>query len=201
MTSTSDIKQLTDRVLQLETTLDHVGAYIFTKDIQGRYTYANKMVCDLFDTPLEQIIGCTVEKFFNHSVSNRLRINDRRVLDQGEHVESEETIVITGTGETRIYWAVKIPLRSEDGAITGICGIANDITERRQQESALQMTRVIVDSTDDAIISKTLHGTITSWSLGAEKLFGYTAREAIGHPITMLMPLGRLESMRSDTRL
>ena len=136
MESPSDIKKLTDKILQLETTLDYVGAYIFTKDTQGRYTYANKMVCDLFDTPLEQIIGCTVEKFFNHSISNRLHINDRRVLDQGEHVESEETIVIAGTGETRIYWAVKLPIRSEDGSITGMCGIANDITERRQQELA-----------------------------------------------------------------
>lgn len=193
MESPSDIKKLTDRVLQLETTLDYVGAYIFTKDTQGRYTYANKMVCDLFDTPLEQIIGCTVEKFFNHSISNQLRINERRVLDQGEHVESEETIVISGTGETRIYWAVKLPIRSEDGAITGMCGIANDITERRQQELALQMTQVIVDSMDDAILRKTLHGIITSWSIGAERLFGYTAEEAIGHPIAMLVPPDRLE--------
>lgn len=54
---------LTAKIRQLETTLDHVGAYVYTKDMEGRYTYANKMVCELFGCPLEHVIGAMDEEF------------------------------------------------------------------------------------------------------------------------------------------
>src|SRR3981081_1231443 len=55
----------------------------------------------------------------------------------------------------------------------------------------------IIDSSDDAIVSKTLEGVITSWNTGAERLFGYTAQEAIGQPITMIIPRNRLDEETS----
>lgn len=134
------IDLLTSKIRQLETTLDHVGAYVYTKDMGGRYTYVNKMVCELFGCPLELIIGATDEEFFDLSISNDLRINDRRVLDQGEHIEAEETNV-TLTSETYIFWTVKLPLRGPDGSIIGMCGISTDITERKQAEKALEESK------------------------------------------------------------
>ena len=118
--------------------LDEVRAYIFTKDLQGRYTFANTLVCDLFGYPLTEIIGFTDEKFFVLSISDGLRINDRRVLDHGERIESEEVNVIRSTGETRVYWSVKTPLRGVDGSIVGLIGISTDITERKRTEDALR---------------------------------------------------------------
>jgi PAS domain S-box-containing protein len=62
---------------------------------------------------------------------------------------------------------------------------------RLKSDKAIGLLASIIDSSDDAIVSKTLEGIITSWNRGAERLFGYTAKEAIGQPISMIIPLDR----------
>ena len=67
-----------------------------------------------------------------------------------------------------------------------------DITERRRVEISLARMAAIVECSDDAIIAKSLDGVIETWNRGAERLYGYTAEEAVGHPVTMLMPPDRI---------
>jgi diguanylate cyclase (GGDEF)-like protein/PAS domain S-box-containing protein len=66
-----------------------------------------------------------------------------------------------------------------------------DISERRRAQRAVYDLAAIIESSDDAIISKTLDGVIESWNAGAERLYGHTAAEAIGQRITLVEPLGR----------
>ena len=82
--------------------------------------------------------------------------------------------------------------------------VNRDVTERKQIEAALRETEqklqflgTIVQSSDDAIVSKNLDGIITSWNKGAERIFGYTAEEAIGQPITILIPQDRQDEERT----
>jgi PAS domain S-box-containing protein len=95
-------------------------------------------------------------------------------------------------GEYRWVMDAGRPRFAEDGTFLGHIGAVIDIHERKEAEEAQVKLATIVAYSDDAIISKDLHGVITSWNRGAERVFGYTADEAIGQPVTMLMPPERI---------
>ncbi len=81
----------------------------------------------------------------------------------------------------------------EDGKFIHTRCFTRDITERKRSEQERARLAAIVDSSDDAIISKDLNGVIISWNRAAERLFGYTAEEAIGQPLSILIPADRLD--------
>ncbi len=83
-----------------------------------------------------------------------------------------------------------LPIRDSAGTITGVACVAQDISERQRAERATARLAAIVESSEDAIIGKTVDGRITSWNHAAERIYGYTATEAIGAHISMLLPEG-----------
>ncbi len=82
-------------------------------------------------------------------------------------------------------------VRDAAGLLIRLTGIVADITERKQVEIASLRLAAIVESSDDAIIGKDLNSIVTSWNRGAEKIFGYTAREMVGSSIMKLIPADR----------
>ena len=86
-------------------------------------------------------------------------------------------------------------IRDENGEILGAVFVFRDITERRRAEAISRLLASIVESSDDAIISKDTQGIITSWNKGAEKIFGYTAGEVVGKPISIIAAPDRVDEM------
>jgi PAS domain S-box-containing protein len=85
--------------------------------------------------------------------------------------------------------------RDSAGRVTRLLGIRMDVTERRQAQERLAHLAAIVESSDDAIIGKALDETIVSWNRGAERIYGYTAGEIVGCPISILIPPGLQEEL------
>ena len=84
----------------------------------------------------------------------------------------------------------------KQGAKLFYLALARDISERKQAEERQAKLAAIVESSDDAIISKDLNGIITTWNTGAERIFGYVAREVIGQSVTILVPPDRVDEVR-----
>ncbi len=118
--------------------LENVTSYIYTKDMQSRYLFANRLLRDRFDAPLEEIIGYDDCKFFDAETAANIRKEDLRVLQNGETIQSEETNHNLLTGVMDVFLTVKLPLRREDGSIYALCGISTDISKRKEAEEHLQ---------------------------------------------------------------
>ena len=86
-------------------------------------------------------------------------------------------------------------LRDAAGAVTGVVGISTDITAQRTRDHALAELGAIVASTNDAIIGKSLDGTVTSWNAAAERVYGYSASEIVGQSIALLIPDDRADEL------
>ena len=123
---------------ELRTILDGVEAYIYLKDTDGNYLFANAAVRRLWQAEMEDIIGSGDERFFDAETAANIRRNDRQVLVDGQTLRAEETNTVTATGLTFTYWSVKLPLRGEDGRIYALCGISTDISARKRIEERLR---------------------------------------------------------------
>ena len=166
--------------------LDHAPGYIYLKDIQSRYLYANQPTLALFGCSAAELIGCDDTRFFPSSTVKRLQEIDARVC-LGE-VTTEEIDVHDAKGGRRIYWEVKTPIYAEPGSktIVGLMGISTDITERKQTEERLRKQAALLDMANDAIYVRGLDHTVRYWNQGAERLYGWTSAEALGRKITDL---------------
>lgn len=142
----------------LRSVFNEMGAYLFTKDLDGRYTYANQAVLDLFGCTLDELQGKDDTPFFSFEESNAIQQNDRQVLDQQIAIAREEVNYLKPTGEKRVYWTVKKPMYDRDGTLIGLCGISTDITEHKLIETRLaeqhKLLEIVLANVDAHIYMK-----------------------------------------------
>ena len=146
----------------------------------------------------ERIFGYTADEAIGRRilliVPEDRRAEERDVLarlQQGERIGHFETVRQTRDGRHIAISLTVSPVRDAQGTIVGTSRVGRDITQRRQTAELRAWLAAVVDGSDDAIVSKTLDGVITSWNRGAERIFGYTATEAIGQHILLIIPADR----------
>lgn len=154
------------------------------KDLTGRFTFANRLVCEAFNRPLEAIIGHSDHDFFPKELADKYRADDRRVLELRSNLETTEEFQ-TPAGERRYTHVVKSPVFDSKGNLVGIQGIFSDVTEKERAERELVQTKsrlqaVLDAATQVAIISAEVTGEINLFNTGAERMLGYTAAEMMG---------------------
>jgi PAS domain S-box-containing protein len=112
-------------------------------------------------------------------------------LREKRAVRGDEILIERPDGSRRHVLPHPEPIRDADGMVVGAINMLVDVTDRRRADENQAFLASVVESSGDAIITKTLQGRITSWNAGAERIFGYSLDEAIGQSITMLIPVDR----------
>jgi PAS domain S-box-containing protein len=175
------------RVRHLARVVDASDDAIISKDLTGIITSWNRAAERLFGYTESEAVGQSIRML----IPADRQAEEDMVIDRvkaGESLRDFETIRQRKDGTTIPISLTVSPIFDDTGKVIGASKIARDVTERSQAAATAYHLAAVVESSDDAIISKDLNSRITSWNPAAERMFGYPAAEAIGRSIRMLIP-------------
>ena len=186
---------LESRERDLAEILENAAQAIHSVGPDGAILWANQSEIDMLGYAASEYIGHPIAEFYADASAAAQVL---RRLRAGESLRDEPVQMRHKNGSIRDV-VVTSNARFENGAFAETRCFSRDVTEQRRMERALReseeqaehtrsLLASIVESSDDAIISKSLDGRITSWNASASRVFGYAAEEAIGQPITMIIP-------------
>jgi PAS domain S-box-containing protein len=180
---------------RFEVTLSSIGDAVMATGPQGRVTFMNSVATSLTGWQATEALGKNIAEVFQ-IINERTRqgVDDpvAKVIREGTVTGlANHTALVSRDGVERPIDDSGAPIRDQEGHLRGVVLVFRDISERRHAEATQAYLAALVDSSDDAIIGKTLEGRIVSWNRGAERIYGYAAAEVIGRSITILAPLDR----------
>ena len=174
---------------------DNLPIAIYTCDKQGIITSFNQAAAKLWGrTPkIGKDLWCGSWKIFqlNGESLNLDSCPMARTLKEGVAVEGEEIIIERPDGTRLNVLPYPVPTFNDAGELIGAVNTLIDVTEQRNSETKQAMLATIIESSEDAIVSKTLNGIITTWNNSAERMFGYNELEVVGKHVTLIIPENR----------
>jgi len=144
-------RKLEENQALMTAVLENVSAYIYLKDQNFRYVYANRMARALFQANAVEVIGSSDFDMFDAQTAAKIRANDERILLKGETIQVEHEYRLKEGELTKVFLTVKLPLRREDGTIYMVCGISTDITSRVELENSIRAAR---DAAEQSALAK-----------------------------------------------
>jgi PAS domain S-box-containing protein len=185
-----------DAAARLAAIVDSSDDAIYSTTVEGVITSWNRAAERMFGWPAAAAIG----RHASLIVPPERRAEDEDVFARarrGDVIEHFETVRLTRHAQLIAVSLSVAPMRDGAGQIVGVSSIARDVSERRRLDEARAHLAAIVESSEDVIVSKNLDGIITSWNRAAERMFGWTAAEAVGQAIMLIIPDDRREEEES----
>ena len=182
----------------LQTTLRSIGDAVIATDGRGLVRFMNPVAERLTGWPLAEAEGRPLAEVFvivNEVTRETVESPVAKVLREGRVVGlANHTVLLARDGTEVPIEDSGAPIRDERGRTSGVVLVFHDVTEQRKVERARAFQAAIVESSSEAVIGKTLDGTVTSWNAAAVRMYGYEAEEAVGRHISFIVP----EELRGD---
>lgn len=160
---------------------------IISKTLDGIIRTWNAAATRIFGYTPQEAIGKSITLIIPPELhAEELQI--LKTIRRGERIDHFETVRVTKDGRRTQVSLTVSPIRDRTGTVIGAAKNARDVTEQRRLERTRALLAAIVESSEDAIISKNLDGIIQTWNAAATRIFGYTPEEAIGKSITLIIP-------------